>query len=334
MKNDYLESNSLGPLYPTESIEKMADSLQLKNSDYILDVGGGSNPLPQASVVIDYNLFSDHDRDGSEAKVDSRWLAADIECLPFKDKSFDFSYCSHVLEHVKNPEQACQELMRVSNSGYIETPNKYTEYFAGYPSHRWLIDLIDGVLIFERRWFIEYPMHHVLLAQAQKSSRIYQQGLVHFRNLTCNQLKWEKQIRFKIIENKNWKKLFDYDNPSHAGLSHFYFALNMFANGASVNMVFLHLNIAKEKLKSDYRIDLLIGTVHLYNGDIADAEQALSKARQLIDDEDDMVDPALEYNLKQLKKIKINKPITVQLPMNKGILTNNTIQNKKGALYG
>lgn len=45
-----------------------------------------------------------------------------VEQMPFKDKEFDFVYCSHVLEHVVDPIRACRELMRVARRGYIETP--------------------------------------------------------------------------------------------------------------------------------------------------------------------------------------------------------------------
>ena len=42
--------------------------------------------------------------------------------LPFRDTTFDFVYCSQVLECVKNPLAACREIMRVGKRGYIETP--------------------------------------------------------------------------------------------------------------------------------------------------------------------------------------------------------------------
>ena len=42
--------------------------------------------------------------------------------MPFGDKTFDFVYCSHVLEVVEEPVKACQEIMRVGARGFIETP--------------------------------------------------------------------------------------------------------------------------------------------------------------------------------------------------------------------
>jgi len=40
-------------------------------------------------------------------------IQLDIQRLPFNDNSFDYIWCSHVLEHVKNDQQALGELNRV-----------------------------------------------------------------------------------------------------------------------------------------------------------------------------------------------------------------------------
>lgn len=39
--------------------------------------------------------------------------AADLTALPFRDESFDFAICSHVLEHVEDDRAAMAELFRV-----------------------------------------------------------------------------------------------------------------------------------------------------------------------------------------------------------------------------
>lgn len=43
--------------------------------------------------------------------------AADITALPFRDESFDFAICSHVLEHVEDDRAAMTELFRVLAPG-------------------------------------------------------------------------------------------------------------------------------------------------------------------------------------------------------------------------
>jgi ubiquinone/menaquinone biosynthesis C-methylase UbiE len=80
-----------------------------------------------------------------------------VESLPFKDKTFDYVYASHVLEHTRNPEAACQELMRIARAGYIETPSPFYEQGYNYPHpnrgwsfHRWFVYTgEEDTLIFE-----------------------------------------------------------------------------------------------------------------------------------------------------------------------------------------
>ena len=59
--------------------------------------------------------------------------------------------CSHVLEHVDDPERAAAELSRVGRRGYVETPSATLEHVAGFPFHKWLVSLSDGVLVFNAK---------------------------------------------------------------------------------------------------------------------------------------------------------------------------------------
>lgn len=60
----------------------------------------------------------------------------------FRDKEFDFVYCSHVLEHVRDPAKACAELMRIGKRGFIETPTRGKDLWLGtaaVSNHRWAV---------------------------------------------------------------------------------------------------------------------------------------------------------------------------------------------------
>tara|TARA_Y100000310_G_scaffold208118_1_gene208650 strand:+ start:11023 stop:11766 length:744 start_codon:yes stop_codon:yes gene_type:complete len=55
--------------------------------------------------------------------------AEDLTKLTFKDNSFDFILCSHVLEHIKNDKKAISEIYRVLNrngKAVIDVPINYT----------------------------------------------------------------------------------------------------------------------------------------------------------------------------------------------------------------
>lgn len=153
--------------------------------DRVLDVGGASEVFPRADVVIDI-LPYDERLPGPLAEIPERfdrehWHVGDI-CTPevwrrFGDKEFDFVLCSHTLEDVRDPIAVCEQLIRVGKAGYIETPSRFREcaragaddIYPGWEHHRWLVDVIDGCLIFTAKmaWTLlydflgEHRRHHV-----------------------------------------------------------------------------------------------------------------------------------------------------------------------------
>ena len=123
----------------------------------VLDVGSGHRPHEDATHLVDL-LPEDNTERGNSMKILGRPLVlATVEKLPFKDKTFDYVYACHVLEHAINPASACAELMRVSRAGYIETPSPFYEQGYNYPRpdrgwsfHRWFVFVgADDALIFE-----------------------------------------------------------------------------------------------------------------------------------------------------------------------------------------
>jgi SAM-dependent methyltransferase len=120
----------------------------------VLDMGSGHMPFPLATHLCDITLTDGTvGRAGLPFKhLDGKPVyEASLENTPFADQEFDFVYCSHVLEHVDDPEAACRELTRIGRRGYIETPTKGKDMFMGTPRishHRWHLEVFRGVLIF------------------------------------------------------------------------------------------------------------------------------------------------------------------------------------------
>lgn len=220
-------SNFFGELYPSYDHNELINIFGILPDDKVLDIGSGHNPFSRANYFVDFDLIDDVHRHGQRipSELKDRYMAADIHQLPFKDKSIDFVFCSHILEHVSDPSTACQEIMRVGKRGYIETPRKWTEFFAGYPSHQWLIDVTAEELIFKRRQFIESPYLNCLFFAVWKSKKLEEHALRLFLNISCVQFYWEEEFKFRVIDNN--ANRFDYSNPYHAAMSHFYFAKNI-----------------------------------------------------------------------------------------------------------
>lgn len=78
-------------------------------------------------------------------------VLADIYALPFRDGLFDYSICSHVLEHLEDPEAAARELSRVSRAGYVETPSDLHEKLFPMVWHRWMVRREGDHLRFEAK---------------------------------------------------------------------------------------------------------------------------------------------------------------------------------------
>jgi starvation-inducible DNA-binding protein len=103
----------------------------------ILDIGGGTNSFSLSTHIID--VFENKEK--NIFKVD-----IDFEAFPFYNKQFLFSFCRHTLEDIQNPSNAFNEIIRVSQKGYIETPSPLAELtrgvegnLVGYCHHRYIV---------------------------------------------------------------------------------------------------------------------------------------------------------------------------------------------------
>lgn len=130
--------------------QKQFNEFNIPPGSTVLDIGGGNDPFPLATVLADRFLEPTRHR-YEEILLDSRpFLICDVQDLPFYDKSIDFVYCSHVLEHVCNPIAACAEIVRVGKRGYIETPAlmKDTLFSWAKGMHKWHVVAIGDRLVF------------------------------------------------------------------------------------------------------------------------------------------------------------------------------------------
>ena len=65
-------------------------------------------------------------------------LLRDIYKLPFKDKEFKNTICSHTMEHVENPDKFFEELKRVSRNVTLLVPPVWNVGCMGcFQQHKW-----------------------------------------------------------------------------------------------------------------------------------------------------------------------------------------------------
>jgi len=181
----------------------------------VLDIGSGHRPHIDATHLVDLYTDNDHERGKKLKRIGKVMIQANVEALPFKGKTFQYIYASHVLEHTTDPSEACRELVRVGKSGYIETPDPFYEQGYGYPGndrgwsfHKWFVWLnTEGVLIFEQKTgglktqlckcrhanFVHKIYDNV--ADLNKLHKI----LPRECNYTC--FEWKDKFEFRVLDN-------------------------------------------------------------------------------------------------------------------------------------
>jgi hypothetical protein len=139
----------------------------IDKNDLVLDVGGGLRPLSRANYVLDCLPWNPKAQLTPKFRElwptplysPETWVQRDL-CdhadWPFSDKQFDFVFCSHTLEDVRDPVRVCEQIIRVGKRGYIEVPNRIVESlrgiertrYCGYSHHHWLCDVTDSGIEF------------------------------------------------------------------------------------------------------------------------------------------------------------------------------------------
>ncbi len=176
-------------------LRKILPGFKIKKNDLVVDIGSGEKPFWRADVFVDKLSLGNVQR---ASKFDTIhdigvFIDSDVTKLPFKDKSFDFSFCSHLLEHVENPGAAINEITRVSKSGYLEVPNGILETIRPFDSHLWFVFQNKNKLVFVRKG---KGLHDILLSNGGKYDAILNKIPEPFIRIY-----WNKTIEFEIIDD-------------------------------------------------------------------------------------------------------------------------------------
>ena len=119
---------------------------RVADDELVLEIGSGDRPNPRSDVLLD-RFIEDNTERGGDLRIDRPLVVADAHHLPFKDRSFDYVVCYHILEHMDDPARFIREISRVGKRGYIQSPSEIAEKLFHWPFHRWYVNLVDGRLI-------------------------------------------------------------------------------------------------------------------------------------------------------------------------------------------
>jgi hypothetical protein len=158
----------------------------------ILEIGPGIIQFPLATKFI-----------GCNEKIENYInIDIDVDKLPFEDKVFDFVYSRHTLEDIQNPDFVMREIIRVSNSGYIETPSpmveitkgvdysKLSSNYTGYVHHRYIVwsDIEKCEIHF-------LPKYSIIIENLIQFSDIFNKDIIN--TLNTNPLHWNNYFIWK-----------------------------------------------------------------------------------------------------------------------------------------
>lgn len=165
----------------------------------VLEIGSGNNPWPRSNVLCDRYPDDDTERAGKLKRDHRELIVADATDLPFKDKSFDFIYCSHVAEHIEDIGAFFREVQRVGKAGYIETPNYLFEQAVGTTTHVWALYIDHGTLVAQRKPFAgaAAPVYHGW-HRALARHPILQACFLGLPELRVMQFWWNDSFSFRI----------------------------------------------------------------------------------------------------------------------------------------
>lgn len=189
---------------------KIEPGFKIDKNALVVDIGSGDKPFWRADVFVDKLSLGNTQRasDSNTINTIGTFVDADVLHLPFKDKAFDFSFSSHLLEHVNDPEKAIKEIMRISKAGYFEVPNGILETILPFHGHLWFIYDNNNTLVFSRKG---KHIHDVLLQNSKKYANLILKIKKPFI-----QVYWEKKIKFEILDTyKEHEKFYaKYDKRS------------------------------------------------------------------------------------------------------------------------
>lgn len=181
---------------------KIAPGFKIGKELLVVDIGSGDKPFWRADVFVDKLSLGNIQRASQSETIHNlgQFVNSDASKMPFKDNAFDFSFSSHLLEHVEDPGKVIKEMMRISRAGYLEVPNGVLEVIEPFNSHLWFVFQDKGKLIFYRK---TKKLHDILRLNSLRYSYLLNGVREPFIRIY-----WKGSISFEIVNERGKKNVF------------------------------------------------------------------------------------------------------------------------------
>lgn len=211
--------------------------ISINDTDKVLEVGPGGTPFHRSDVLLE-KLFDDDEAHAQRGYADKLVTGKQIIYysggeFPFADNEFDYVVCSHVLEHVPEMdlELFIRELTRVARKGYVEFPTAYYEVINYQDVHLWLMNYINGEILFLNKKIIHSTFIDKTLRKLFYSNPEMSSIFLKYKELFFIGFEWKTELKYKVIDsleelNDNkmveWEKYFSRPLETKQPLSFFY----------------------------------------------------------------------------------------------------------------
>lgn len=177
---------------------------KIKSTDRILDIGGSMKQREGLSVDTLVDILRPEEVPYTPGGLLARnfvWLDITRDKLPFKDKEFDFCFCSHTLEDLSYPFLVLEEMERVAKRGLIVTPSfgsdivfshiDFTDWLTGtrrvpgFGHHKWLFYKKDRIMqIVPKNYAVLYSSEfHITKWFGEEDFEYYWEGKIKYKEI-------------------------------------------------------------------------------------------------------------------------------------------------------
>jgi len=122
-------------------------SLEIKPTDFVVELGGGHQPFDRSDVIFDKYPFDNIHRSQDLVHA-APVIIANAARLPLENDGCDVIFASHILEHLPDPQAFLCEAQRCSQTIYLEFPRMSRELMFAWSFHEWVIMVQDTHLTF------------------------------------------------------------------------------------------------------------------------------------------------------------------------------------------
>ena len=117
----------------------------IKPNDKVLHLSFGDEAFGRADV------FAGSFPKKAIANKTFKPLDVNVTVLPFKDKSFDFVYCTHTLQKVEHPLKILDEIRRIARSAQFIEHSELAEHLFGWPDHKWIVCVENNTFVIKQK---------------------------------------------------------------------------------------------------------------------------------------------------------------------------------------